>query len=126
MRNGFQTIFRPEEIEKQDFSSIAELNNKCERDLYRLRAILPEPPEDATRYQALRTHYVRKMREDTVRDIISGIKLCNTVSISLRDQSGNRADEEESQALQVELQTLTMFVAPVTLFRLEGTVLTFP
>lgn len=70
----------PDGIELQNYESIKEINNKCERDLYRLRAILPEPPsEDASRLEALRVNFIRKMSEDVVCDIVSGIKLCNNV-----------------------------------------------
>lgn len=83
VRAGFLSRVNPDDIESQNYQSITDLNNKCERDLYRLRAILPEPPnEDASRMDMLRTHFLRRMREDNVQDIISGIKLCNSVSTS--------------------------------------------
>lgn len=82
VRSGF--LSNPDGIEPQNYESIKELNNKCERDLYRLKAILPEPPsEDASRLKALRVHFIRKMSEDAARDIISGIKLCNNVCSTL-------------------------------------------
>lgn len=69
------------DVEKKNHQSITDLINKSERDLCRLRNILPEPGEgDATKFQELRTHFARKLCEDHVRDIVSGIKLCNNVS----------------------------------------------
>lgn len=35
---------------------------------------------------ALRTHFLRKMAEDSVRDVVSGIKLCNNVRAALSEQ----------------------------------------
>lgn len=70
-----------DDVEKQNHQSITDLINKAERDLCRLSDILPKPPEgDATKFQELRTHFARKLCEDHVRDIVSGIKLCNNVS----------------------------------------------
>ena len=69
-----------DDVEQKNYRSIVNLVDKCEKDLKRLQLILPKPPEEGGTIANLRTQLARKLAEDNVRDIVMGIKLCNSVS----------------------------------------------
>jgi len=68
-----------DDVEEKNYRSIINLVNKCENDLERLQIILPKPPDKDGTFAGLRAQFARKLCEDTVKDIIMGIKLCNSV-----------------------------------------------
>ena len=94
MRNALVEAKNPDDIPKHNHKSITDLNNKAERDLYKLIGIIPSPTDDASRLEMLRIQFLRRMSQDNVRDIFSGINLCQ-------------------QALNLELQTLTVCVLSI-------------
>ncbi|SPO06055.1 uncharacterized protein DNG_08744 [Cephalotrichum gorgonifer] len=92
IRDGFVAPLGPDAIEgeEQNRKLINDLNNKCVINLYKLMDILPKLPADPGMFTAVRTHFVAKLEEDNVRDMITEISTCNT-------------------ALQVQLQLLMYF-----------------
>jgi hypothetical protein len=80
VRDGFLSRGMLDDVEEKNYRSIINLVNKCENDLERLQIILPKPPDKDGTFVGLRAQFARKLCEDTVKDIIMGIKLCNSVS----------------------------------------------
>ncbi|PKS09330.1 hypothetical protein jhhlp_003944 [Lomentospora prolificans] len=79
VREGFISRQMLDDVEQKNYRSIVNLVDKCEKDLKRLQLILPKPPEEGGTIANLRTQLARKLAEDNVRDIVMGIKLCNSM-----------------------------------------------
>lgn len=69
-----------DDAEKMNYRSILGLVEKCEKDLTRLEVILPKADDDEGTFGRLRIQLERKLNEDNVRDIVTGLSLCKSVS----------------------------------------------
>ncbi|CAI4210953.1 unnamed protein product [Parascedosporium putredinis] len=97
-----------DDAEKKNYLSIVSLVEKCEKDLIRLQLILPKADDDEGTFARLRIQFQRKLNEDNVRDIVTGITLCNLAlqselqSLSIYKMERERAPRCDHTSIQME------------------------